>query len=529
MEPSPEPGRRTSLVAASADEEERAFLQERLAVLGAVAGLLTVVFYFVVHLLRGGGDGPFLQSWLSNPQDLGILGVALVYGVMWGVARGPRRSLRTLRLVEGALTVLACGWAALHSWVGPDAALFRMDALIGANNMLVVRAILLPSSVRRTIGVGAIAYLPVVVPAAVRLAAPPVGVALLQLQLDLALFAGWAVVAVAVSAVVSGVVYGLRRRIRAARKLGRYQLERLLGAGHMGEVHLARHALLRRPCAIKLLRPERTGEDAIARFEQEVQLTSQLTHPNTVSIFDYGRTPDRVFYYVMEYLDGLDLDRLVDQDGPQPPGRVIHILRQVCASLVEAHEAGLVHRDVKAANVILCRRGGVHDVVKVVDFGLAQTRIAPDEAGTDDPRVVGTPAYLSPEGFASPDGVDARSDLYALGVTGYLLLTGELPFEGASLAALCGQHMIRTPDPLAERLGRSVPADLEAVVLGCLAKEPDDRPGSARILDAALAACSDSDRWSPADAAAWWAGRDETIDPEAEAEAIPLAVDVRSR
>jgi len=497
------------LIAASArlapagDAEERAFLRQRMRLLGAVAGSLTLVYYLALHLLTARPGPTAWSRWLGNPQDLGVLWVAVVFGGVWLLGRADRGSLRALRLAEATLTVLACVGVAVHAWVGEDAELFRGDALLAANNILVVRAILLPSSARRTAAVGAISYLPVAGPAALRLLTGVPGVELARLQLDLALFATWAVVAIAVSSIVSAVVFDLRRRIRDAGQLGRYRLEERIGVGQMGEVYRARHAMLRRPTAVKLLRPERAGEDAIELFEREVQLTSQLTHPNTVAIYDYGRTPDRVFYYAMEYLPGIDLQRLVQQDGPQPPGRVIAILDQVCGSLDEAHRAGLVHRDVKAANVILCQRGGAPDVAKVVDFGLAQVRLDA-EASDDDARVVGTPAYLSPEAFASPDGVDARSDLYAVGVLGYLLLCGSLPFGGNSLAELCGQHVMTAPQPPSERLGRSVPADLEALVLRCLAKEPDERPPSAGALKSELAACADAAGWTEADARAWW-------------------------
>ena len=495
----------TSLTPGSSDDAERAFLQERMALLGAVAGLLTLAFYLVVHGLLGTRDGSAWQRAFSNPQDAAIFAVGLIYGVMWLVARGPRRSLGALRIAEALLTVAACASCAVHGWVGEDAHLFRFDALLGVNNMLVVRAILLPSSARRTAVVGAVASSLVVAPAALQLIVPPVGIEAFGLNLELALFAGWSVVAVAVSTVVSSVVFGLRRSIRAARRVGKYELEQRIGAGQLGEVYLARHALLRRPCAVKLLRPERAGHDAIERFEQEVQLTCRLAHPSTVAIYDYGWTPDRVFYYVMEHLDGLDLDRLVQEHGPQAPARVIHILQQVCGSLAEAHGAGLVHRDVKAANVILCCRGGVADVAKVVDFGLARTQAGPGDAQSDDALVVGTPAYLSPEGFRAPEGVDGRSDLYSVGVLAFLLLTGELLFDGDDLVSMCGQHMMRAPDRPSERLGRVLPADLEELVLRCLAKDPEDRPASAAELGGALAACADAGTWTDGEAAAWWA------------------------
>ena len=225
----------------------------------------------------------------------------------------------------------------------------------------------------------------------------------------------------------SQVIYGLRAQVVEAERMGQYVLEKRRRSG-MGTVYLARHALLRRPTAIKLLPADKAGAETISRFEREVQNTSMLSHPNTVAIFDYGRTPEGVFYYAMEYLEGVDLQRLVERFGPQSPARVVHILAQICGALAEAHARGLVHRDVKPANAILCERGGVPDTGKVVDFGLVKdmgTR-ARSPAGsdaalqTDINTIVGTPADLAPEAIASPDEVDARSEIYAIGAVGLL-------------------------------------------------------------------------------------------------------------
>ncbi|HET9954181.1 MAG TPA: serine/threonine-protein kinase, partial [Polyangiaceae bacterium] len=229
---------------------------------------------------------------------------------------------------------------------------------------------------------------------------------------------------------VSAVIFGLQREIARVRKLGQYVLENEIGSGGMGIVYRARHAFLRRPTAIKLLRPERAGSAAIQRFEREVQITSQLTHPNTVAVYDYGRTPDGTFYYAMEFLDGIDLDRLVAIDGPQPEARVRHVLRQVASALSEAHAKGLIHRDIKPSNIVLCERGLSQDFVKVLDFGLAREleTLAPGLSTLG--QVVGTPLYMSPEQVTQPEKIDERVDLYALGAVGYFLLCGEPVFTG---------------------------------------------------------------------------------------------------
>jgi serine/threonine protein kinase/CHASE1-domain containing sensor protein len=315
----------------------------------------------------------------------------------------------------------------------------------------------------------------------------------------------------------------LRGQVRAAQHLGKYTLIRKLGEGGMGMVWEARHALLRRPTAIKLLRPDHVGAAAISRFEREVQLTSQLTHPNTVAIYDYGRTSDGVFYYVMEYLDGFDLQRLVAVDGSQLPARVVHILKQVVGALAEAHARGLVHRDVKPANIVLCERGGMNDVAKVVDFGLVKRTAQPDAQLSAEHAVIGTPLFLAPEALTDPEHLDGRSDLYAVGAVAYFLLTGQPVFDGGSLLEICSQHMYAEPQPPSERLGRPLPQALEQLVLRCLAKRPDDRFASAGDLLDALAACG-VPLWTEAEAKAAWARvanlRDEQT---ATARTIPIS------
>jgi serine/threonine-protein kinase len=273
----------------------------------------------------------------------------------------------------------------------------------------------------------------------------------------------------------------------------------------MGAVYKANHALLRRPAAVKLLPSRRADEENLERFEREVQLTSLLTHPNTIAIYDFGRTPEGSFYYAMEYIEGLDLQTLVERYGPQHPARVAHLLAQLADALSEAHGAGLVHRDVKPANVMLCKRGGRNDVVKVLDFGLIQRIGECSAAGSSNiHEVAGTPLYLSPEAIATPEGLDARSDIYAIGAVGYFLLTGVPPFSGNNVIEVCGHHLHSVPVAPSERARTPIPPGLEKLVLRCLAKAPEQRPTSAASLRAELLAFATS--WTEACASSWWAG-----------------------
>lgn len=294
-----------------------------------------------------------------------------------------------------------------------------------------------------------------------------------------------------------------------AQQIGQYKLEQKLGAGGMGVVYKAHHAMLRRPTAIKMLEPDKVNEGAIERFEREVQITSQLNNPNTVAIYDFGRTPEGVFYYAMEYLDGIDLQSLVERYGPQSVPRVIHILDQICGSLYEAHSLGLVHRDIKPANIMLNRRGGQPDVVKVLDFGLVKALDDQRQAGlTQQTSLTGTPLYMSPEAIQMPNSVDARSDLYAVGAVGYFLLTGQPVFDAESVVDLLQKHVATPPIPPSERSSIAVPAELENALLACLEKSRAKRPQTARDVALLLARCAEATQWSIEDADAWW-GRHE--------------------
>ena len=290
---------------------------------------------------------------------------------------------------------------------------------------------------------------------------------------------------------------------REAEQLGQYRLVEKIGEGGMGVVYKAKHAMLRRPTAIKLLPPEKAGKVSLARFQREVQLTSELTHPNTVAIYDYGLSSSGVFYYVMEYLEGIDLERLVRQYGAQPPGRVIKILLQVCGALAEAHDRGLVHRDIKPANIILCQRGTVPDVVKVLDFGLVKDLEEHETSLTNVNVLTGTPAYISPEAIRAPELVGPLSDVYALGAVGYYLVSGQLVFTGETAVEVCSHHLHTKPVPPSRKLGGDIGPRLEELLLQCLEKDPGDRP-SAEQLREQLSSLPVTGDWTERDALEWW-------------------------
>jgi serine/threonine-protein kinase len=312
--------------------------------------------------------------------------------------------------------------------------------------------------------------------------------------------------------VASRIVFGLGTEVERAREFGSYRLRERIGLGGMGEVWRATHRMLARPAAVKLIRAEggqgssANDQALLKRFEQEARATAALRSPHTVGVYDFGISPDGVFYYVMELLDGLDLDTLVKRHGTLRPERVAHLLIQVCHSLQEAHQAGLVHRDIKPANLFVCRYGADLDFAKVLDFGLVKQRERHEHHTelTQTGSMLGTPAFVAPEMLEGADTVDGRADLYALGCVAYWMLTGELVFRGDNPLAMAVSHMREAPDPPSTRSEIPIPEGLERIVMDCLAKSPDDRPPSARDLSNRVGALDLHREWTEERMQTWW-------------------------
>jgi len=302
------------------------------------------------------------------------------------------------------------------------------------------------------------------------------------------------------------IIGSLRQEAFKAKRLGQYRLKHCIGGGGMGEVYLAEHLLLKRPCAVKVIRAEKAGDPKVlARFEREVRATAKLSHWNTVEIFDYGHAEDGTFYYAMEYLPGLSLAQIVDMYGALPTERVIHLLTQVCEALSEAHQQHLLHRDIKPGNVFAAKRGGIHDVAKLLDFGLAKplADAEEDSALTQEGAITGSPLFMSPEQASGSREPDARSDIYSLGAVAYYLLSGRPPFDSEKPIQVMIAHAHEEPEPPTV-YNPSIPADIEQVVMRCLEKDPDLRYQDAESLRLALLECHGAGTWTREMAACWW-------------------------
>jgi serine/threonine-protein kinase len=480
------------------DEEARSYLQVRLNLYSKL------MFWSFVTLMAFLAMAYRIYAIAPKYSEVVFGGAAVMLGIMALVWR--LLIVRRQLTVEGlqrvdlayAITIgLAFGASAALQFDLPSAG---YTSLIFTCFTVFTRALLVPSSTRRTAIIASVTFVPVVA-AGVYLAITT------DQDLPGPAYAGGGFMICAIGVLIastgSGIIYDLRKKVTEAMQLGQYTLGRRIGGGGMGEVYEARHKLLRRPTAVKLLRPDRVGgADNLDRFEKEVQAMSHLTHPNTVAVFDYGRNPEGVLYYAMEYLDGIDLEHLVQREGPQPAARVIHILRQVAGALQEAHDVPIIHRDIKPGNIILCVRGGMPDVAKVVDFGLVKELARESTASTQ--VIVGTPHYIAPEAVTDPAHIGPAVDLYALGAVGYFLLTGQRVFNGKTHVDICIQHVTQAPRSFAEVTTRTVPPALEALIMKCLSKQPASRHASATELAEGLGALPDPGDWSRDQARTWW-------------------------
>src|SRR5881396_1111039 len=491
--------------------------------LGLIAGAFTALTLIILTLSRTlfpkiPYDWPSAMDWTVGSVAMLSLGVfpAARY---W---KGDPAAFVTLGLLYEI--ALAAAMGVLNHVTAPVAALTAGPLASRVIIVLVVFAAVVPSTPRRTLVAALIATTMDPLVMALTIAARHLEVApahLLWMHIPNYL-------AVGIAVIISHIITGLGRQVRDARELGSYRLGALLGRGGMGQVYVAHHRMLARPAAIKLIRSEKAafdgtehGQRVAQRFRREAEAAAGLRSPHTIELYDFGKTDDGTLYFVMELLDGIDLESLVDRFGPIPPARTVHVLRQVCASLAEAHAQGLVHRDIKPANIHLCRMGLEHDFVKVLDFGIVKSRGHPTAGhalATAADKIIGTPAFMPPE-MAAGHTVDGRADLYGLGCVAYWLLTGRLVFDGETAYQVVAQHLNAAPEAPSRHSPHSISGTLDEVILSCLEKDPARRPQDALELSRRLSGCEIEAPWSEADARLWW----ETHLPKMEPSAVGVA------
>jgi eukaryotic-like serine/threonine-protein kinase len=511
------------------------FVRERLALVAKTLFLVSFAFYlFLLASMVLGGGAPF-SAVVKSPVGIGHLGASWTVGLLWMLASRVRLSRGGLGLLDAGIIVPCCSLSFM-TWNDEGQIL---QVLLALTVTVMIRAILVPSRPARTVMISVLAFLPTVIVCIARhhpTTLLPGFTPEYQKQYMTLNTILWSALGTTLATITSRVTYGLRRQVAEANELGQYVLEEKIGGGGMGEVWRARHRLLIRPAAIKLIRPEVSGDPELLlrRFEREARATAALKSPHTVQLYDFGTTEDGRLYYVMELLDGLDLDTLVRQYGPLPPERVVHILRQVCSSLQDAHANGLVHRDIKPANVVVSRAGTTFDFVKVLDLGLVkleadaqrdsgataqrgsgataqrgsgaagQSTLGGDGGSHTAGGIAGTPAFIAPEVVLGRADTDHRVDLYALGCVAYWLLTGKLVFEGRNVVELLFHHA-HTPAPRpSTRSELPLPASLEDLILECLEKDPAQRPASAEALSTRLNDVSLESEWTVERAERWW-------------------------
>jgi len=451
----------------------------------------------------GLGTGAFEGATLLHPSLVAhFFGVApLVVG--W-LLMTPQRSAQALLTIESACLV-----PSTLAYIFMESTAYKSDVsdlalVLILTYIFVMRAALIPSSATRTAALTGVVVVPLI--GVAWYGRTELGQTAQVIGVNTAFLIAWWGTTTASATLISHVIWGLRTEVREARKIGRYTLEEKLGEGGMGVVFRASHARLRRPVAIKMLRPGGLSGDDVARFEREAQITAGLQSPHTIQLYDFGQVPDGRCYYAMELLDGFDLQAFVGRFGPIPPGRLVHWLLQACHSLEEAHAAELVHRDIKPSNLYVCRRGLERDVVKILDFGLVKPKA--ELAGADPILTAagsfrGTPAYLAPESVTVGD-VDQRSDIYSLGCVAWFLLVGREPFLADSPIQVLMKHVGEAPLPPSEASEFDVPPALDALILSCLEKDPAARVQTVDGVRRALEAIPIAQPWDRSRSLAWW-------------------------
>jgi eukaryotic-like serine/threonine-protein kinase len=470
-------------------------------------GLLFAATLHLVHWTRLS-----FTPFEGSPEGVRISDAALIAGTVLGIGVAAlawtRRLCQRMMLDAGILFQVAAAFcvAALEFRIR----IHSDDPIVGVSGIalwITFFVLVVPTTLGKAalgaVGSALMGPLALLVYSAVEGVPLPNSGRMLSIFLPDLLAAAW-------SLLLSRYVYGMGRALGNARRMGYYELTERLGRGGMGEVWRAKHRMLARPAAIKLISPEALGRSGeltttlVRRFEREAQTTATLQSQHTVQLYDFGVTEDGALYYVMEYLEGLDLQSLIDSYGPIPPERAVHFLIQILESLDEAHRAGLVHRDIKPANIFASKYGIHYDFIKVLDFGLARGVATAPGAGTMFPMVAGTPAFMAPESALNTKDADVRADLYAVGAVGYWLLTGRLLFEGRTDYETLLEHVNRTPVPPSQKSETPIPSDLERIIMSCLKKNPHDRPQSARELMASLKAVSLAAEWTEDRAEHWW-------------------------
>ncbi|MFT3699802.1 MAG: serine/threonine-protein kinase [Kofleriaceae bacterium] len=501
---------------------DRADLQARLAT------LFKIMFWSLVGLLAFTWSqyllfpayAPVLHRWVLLGACIGMAAMAIVWRAVLESDR--ELSLRTLHLLDFIYSLVIGMCFAGSAYFQKDLHPTGYMALVFSTFTVFARALIVPSSAKRTLLTSTLTFVPMSISAMLISIGTPE---------DLpapAYFSGYQLlsfVAITLATAGSSVIYGLRSQVSlAARQLGQYTIETVIGKGGMGTVYRAHHTLLRRETAIKLMQVANPG--TLAYFEQEVQAMSELTHPSSVVVYDYGRSLDGQFYYAMEYLPGVDLHALVRRHGPQPSGRIARLLAQVCGALQEAHERKLIHRDIKPANIIACERGGVPDVAKVVDFGLVKNV---SEGSRTTQTIKGTAGFIAPEVATDPELVGPGVDIYALGCVAYYLVTGRNVFEAKTPIEQLRLHV--KAEPALPSTFATVAPELEAIIMRCLAKHPSDRYATAKALADAFRTVPAED-WTDARARAWWTERRAQREAEAVLSTTPtrsITVDIGNR